>query len=150
MANLLRMAKSGSDWTAVQFCAYNIIVELQDVPTFFGVDPLPQVAVAGELLKHVTADEMVDTKNTKLLKYMEMAKNPLFGEFAIVDFAAYLLSLLGYDAPVSRYQVGMQVCSFSLLPICGQECLATVDVHIQDDQNIILLLVQEMQHMERN
>ena len=44
----------------------------------------------------------------------------------------------------------MQVCSFSLLPICGQECLVTVDVHIQDDQNIILLLVQEMQHMERN
>ena len=102
MANLLRMAKSGSDWTAVQFCAYNIIVELQDVPTFFGVDPLPQVAVAGELLKHVTADEMVDTKNTKLLKYMEMAKNLLFGEFAIVDFAAYLLSLLGYDAPDTR------------------------------------------------
>ena len=99
MANLLRMAKSGSDWTVVQFCAYNIIVELQDVPTFFGVDPLPQVAVAGELLKHVTADEMVDTKNIKLLKYMEMAKNPLFGEFAIVDFAAYLLSLLGYDVP---------------------------------------------------
>jgi hypothetical protein len=54
MTDLLRTAKSGSDWIEAQLRAFNIIVEFQDAATFFGVDPLPQPAVAGEFVNHLT------------------------------------------------------------------------------------------------
>ncbi|KAK0503779.1 hypothetical protein EDD18DRAFT_1411260 [Armillaria luteobubalina] len=52
MANLLRIAKSGSNWGQNELHAYNIVVEYQDAATFFGVDPLPQPPVATELLRN--------------------------------------------------------------------------------------------------
>jgi hypothetical protein len=97
MANVPRTPKSGSDWTDAELHAYNIIVEYQDAATFFGVDPLPQPAVAGELLNRLTADEMVDEANYKVLQYMDMAMNRVpESESAVADFAVHLLSLLGY------------------------------------------------------
>ena len=77
MANISRTAKSGNDWSEADLCAYNIVVKYQDASTFFGVDPLPQPAVSGELLNHLTVDEMVDEQNYKLLRYMELAMNPV-------------------------------------------------------------------------
>ena len=48
MANISRTAKSGNDWSAADLSAYNITVEYQNAATFFGVDSLPQPAVAGD------------------------------------------------------------------------------------------------------
>ncbi|TFK78742.1 hypothetical protein K466DRAFT_506815 [Polyporus arcularius HHB13444] len=45
MANRIRSAKSGSDWTENDLAAYNIQIQYQDAPTFFGVDHLPPPAV---------------------------------------------------------------------------------------------------------
>ena len=97
MANLLRSAKSGSDWGPSELHAYNIVVEFQNAATFFGVDPLPRPAVAAEVLNVVSADEMVNDVNYKLLRYMDLAMDPVpAGESAVVDFAVHLLTLLGY------------------------------------------------------
>ena len=76
MANLLRTAKSGSDWSQSELDAYNIVVELQDAAIFFAVDPLPQPAVAVEVLNNVVADDMVNDANYKLLHYMDLAMDP--------------------------------------------------------------------------
>ncbi|KAJ3903503.1 hypothetical protein F5879DRAFT_786368, partial [Lentinula edodes] len=56
--SLIRSAKSGSDWTQNEFRAYNITVQLQDAAIFFGVDPLPQPAVAQEVLTTLDVDDM--------------------------------------------------------------------------------------------
>lgn len=50
MADLSRSAKSGNDWAQIDLAAYNIIVQLEDAPTFFGVDPLPPSPVDQEML----------------------------------------------------------------------------------------------------
>ena len=38
MANIFRLAKSGSDWTSNELLAYNITIERQDALRFFGHD----------------------------------------------------------------------------------------------------------------
>ena len=140
MADISRTAKSGSDWTVAELRAYNITVEFQDAATFFGVNPLPQPAVAGELLNHLTHHEMVDEQNYKLLQYMKLAMDPIpKSESAVDQFALHLLSLLCY---VPRPRIA---CTQSVIPltICGQECYAPTDVHIMGSDDTILLLVQE-------
>ncbi|KAK0462365.1 uncharacterized protein EV420DRAFT_1761604 [Desarmillaria tabescens] len=75
MTNLLRTAKSGSDWGRRELRAYNIVVEYQDATTFFGVDPLPQPPVAAEILHNVAAEVTADEGNYSLLRYMDLAMN---------------------------------------------------------------------------
>ena len=41
MANLIRTAKSSSDWTAYELKAYNIEIVPQDKAQFFGAADLP-------------------------------------------------------------------------------------------------------------
>lgn len=113
MANLLRTAKSGSDWNQVELHAYNVIVELQDAATFFGVDPLPQPVVAGELLNNVAADDMVNDANYKLLRYMDLAMDPVPTE---EYFAVHLLALLGY---VPRTRMARTRAD---IPLTGMSC----------------------------
>ena len=41
MANIVRLAKSGSDWTSNDLVAYHIAIQEQDRDQFFG-GPLPE------------------------------------------------------------------------------------------------------------
>jgi hypothetical protein len=94
MATLLRAAKSGSDWGPNELAAYHIVIEFQDAATFFGMDPLPRPD--DEVLSNLSAD-MASDSNYKLLRYMDLAMNPVPAEeSAVDDFAVHLLTLLGY------------------------------------------------------
>ena len=95
MANLLCTVKSGSDWSQAELHAYSIVIELQDAATFFGINPLPQPDVADELLNTLTADDMVNYANYKLLCYMDLAMDPVPAEeSAVDDYAVHLLIVL--------------------------------------------------------
>ncbi|KAF8524621.1 hypothetical protein BU17DRAFT_42813 [Hysterangium stoloniferum] len=145
MANLLRTAKSGNDWSQAELHAYNIVVEWQEAPTFFGVNPLPQPAVAGELLHNVAADDMVNDANYKLLRYMNLAMDPVFAEeSAVDDFAVHLLTLLGY---VPRTRIARTQADIPLT-ICGQECHTKTNVCIVDLDDILLLVQEDKRHKE--
>ena len=145
MANLLRTAKSGSDWSEAELHAYNIVVELQDAVTFFGVNPLPQPVVAVELLNNVAADDMVNDANYKLLRYMDLAMEPVPSEeSAVDDFAAHLLTLLGY-VPRARM---LRTRADIPLRICGEQCHAKTDVCIVDSDDILLLVQEDKRHKE--
>jgi hypothetical protein len=91
MADHLRTATSGSDWGRSELTAYNIVVEFQDAATFFDVDPLPRPAVADELLKNVAANDMTISDNYRLLRYMDLAMDPVIPvptqESTVDDFA---------------------------------------------------------------
>jgi hypothetical protein len=145
MANLMRTAKSGSRWSLGELHAYNIVFKWQDAATFFGVKPLPQPAVARELLKNVAANDMKDDANYRLLRYADMAEHSAPGEdSAVVDFAAQLLTLLGYVAPRTRIVLKRADIPLS---ICGQNRCAKADVCIVDsDDSFLLLLQADKQH----
>ncbi|KAF8332396.1 uncharacterized protein EI90DRAFT_2885864, partial [Cantharellus anzutake] len=55
MANLIRSAKSGSDWTRNELAAYHIECHREEPLAFFGVQALPQPLVDPELLTSLDA-----------------------------------------------------------------------------------------------
>jgi hypothetical protein len=63
MANTIRSAKSGSDWTAIELAAYNIRAKLQDVTTFFGTPRLPDPVLTPEEVLVVTEPNQTTTKD---------------------------------------------------------------------------------------
>ena len=146
MANFIRSAKSGSDWTEIDLEAYNIIVQFQDATIFFGEDPLPPPAVDQELLEVQDADAMVSVPAAVLVNLLDLAmKPPLAGESAVDDFAVALLTVLGY---VNHHRVARTRKEVPLL-ICGERRYANSDIClIGRQQNYILLLVQEDKHFQ--
>ncbi|KAF8827156.1 hypothetical protein HHX47_DHR5001063 [Lentinula edodes] len=94
------------DWTQNEFRAYNITVQLQDAAIFFGVDPLPQPAVAQEVLTTLDVDDMILNDNYKFLHCMVLAMNPVpTEESAVDDLAVHLLKLLGYLQAIAAFQM---------------------------------------------
>ncbi|KAJ3569475.1 hypothetical protein NP233_g5024 [Leucocoprinus birnbaumii] len=145
MANLIRSAKSGSDWTRNELAAYNIECHRQRPLTFFGVEALPQPRVDPEFLASHDAEQATNDSISELLNLLDMAMTPRSGKSAVDDFAAGLFRALGY---AGRNRVALTRRDLVLL-ICGEFKRAQTDVCIIDrDQNDILLLVQEDKRFE--
>lgn len=145
MANLIRSAKSGSDWTVNELDSYNIHLKQQEALEFFGLPALPDPVVDQELLQHLEADDMQQDRNAELINLLDLAMVSSTGETAVDDFAVELLKLTGY---VRRNRVARTRKDLPLL-ICGEWRHAKTDVCIVDrQQNDILLLVQEDKRLE--
>ena len=144
MANILRTAKSGSDWTSNELAAYNITVVPQNKEEFFGTINLPNPAeptLAGFMTTETRRDAAAADKNTKrLLHHLDLAMDPKVGQDAAVDnFAVELLRGLDYDD-------GDRIIFFRrAIPfiICGQNSVAQTDVCIMDDNDVLLLLQED-------
>jgi hypothetical protein len=87
--------KSGSDWGPNE-----LDIQFQDAATFFGVNPLPQPAVANELLKRLDADDMTNGSNYKFVRYMDLAMDRVLAEdSAVLDFCRLSTNTVGSFAP---------------------------------------------------
>lgn len=145
MANLIRSAKSGSNWTINELDSYNIRLERQEALEFFGVPVLPDPAVDPELLQHLEADQMQQDRNAELVNLLDLAMLHSSGESAVDDFAVELLKLTGY---VRRNRVARTHKDLPLF-ICGEWRHTKADVCILDcQQGDILLLVQEDKRLD--
>jgi hypothetical protein len=51
MTDIIRLAKSGSDWTSNELVAYNINIQEQDQSLFFG-GPLPEYTGPAGFIQH--------------------------------------------------------------------------------------------------
>jgi hypothetical protein len=144
MANLIRSAKSGSDWTTAELKAYNITVVSQDAQTFFGVHPLLEPQVDAEILNVPTADAMTNDANYHLLCYTDLVMNRVpTQESSVDDFSVALLRSLGHETRGRNIYTHLDI---NLL-VCGEIRHAKTDVCIEDDTEI-LLLVQEDKRRE--
>jgi hypothetical protein len=142
MANLLRTAKSGSDWTAHELNAYNINVVPQSKAEFFGdldfSDPT-EPSMQG-FMTNETRQTATDKKTKQLLHYLDLAMDPKVGQEAAVDnFAAELLRGLDYDDN-DRIVFIRHAIPFLT---CGQNSVAQTDICILDDDEILLLLQED-------
>jgi hypothetical protein len=147
MANLIRSAKSGSEWTMNDLIAYNVTIEAQDAPTFFGQPELPQPVVHPELLTthSVTDTIMADDESFHVLKYMDLAMNIVPGEeSAVDDFAMQLLRAIGYRSRGRFLRSRKDIPLF----ICGVWTHAKTDVCVMDQDDILLLVQEDKRHLE--
>ncbi|PBK79417.1 hypothetical protein ARMGADRAFT_136035 [Armillaria gallica] len=130
MANLLRTAKSGSDWTTSELDAYHIKIVPVDPLDFFGVQA-PQVDP--EILEHVEAADMIQDRNAELISLLDL-------ESAVVYFTVELFNVPGY---VKRDRLARTRVDLPLL-ICGEYHHTRTDICLVDhSRNDILLLGQE-------
>src|SRR6266511_2150282 len=102
MAAIIRSAKSGSDWTSNELEAYNIVVQSEDMQTFFGVGALPPPTISQAVLNHAVlpAGGLPNKRDRIFFGLLQDAMAIAPGEVSAVgDFAAHLLSMLDYDPP---------------------------------------------------
>jgi hypothetical protein len=140
MANLIRSAKSGSDWSTNELLAYNVTVQRRDVVSFFGhelgsIDHLdPNLLSEGD----PTADFSKETY--RFLAYLDLASRANAGqESAMDDLAKSVLEVTGFD------QFGTVLRARYDIPliICGEYRAAKSDVCLVHLNSMILLVVQE-------
>ena len=90
MANHIRSAKSGSDWTTNELMAYNIVVEYQNAAIFFGTPNLPPPATVNpSVLTTANPDDAADDGVYELLRTMDLAMSPAPAEESAVDDFAF-------------------------------------------------------------
>ena len=88
MANLIRSAKSGSEWTTNELTAYNISIIEQGQDAFFGA-PLPPYTGPAVFVQHKDRVHGLDVTSLALIKRLDLAMKLIEGEESAVDgFAA--------------------------------------------------------------
>jgi hypothetical protein len=144
MANLIRSAKSGSDWTMNDLLSYNIRVSSQSPDRFYGA-PLPTVSGLSSLNPHLLSGTLstagLSDETYRLLQYLDLATRANAGqEPAIDDFAREILRVLGYERHGlllrSRYAIPLLICG-------DPNRSAQTDVSLIQGSSTILLVVQE-------
>ena len=144
MANLIRSAKSGSDWTTNDLLAYNIRVSPQSPDKFYD-QPLPTVgslsSLDPNLLSGTLGTQGLSDETYRLLQYVDLASRANSGqESAIDDFAREILRTLGYEKRGlllrSRYAIPLMISG-------DPKRLAQTVVCLVQGSSTILLVVQE-------
>ncbi|KZP18436.1 hypothetical protein FIBSPDRAFT_956228 [Athelia psychrophila] len=77
MAQLIRSAKSGSDWSDNELFAFNILIQDVDAATFFGTPQLPATTVSPIVLNNVAEPPApaVVTKDERIFfEFLDRAK----------------------------------------------------------------------------
>jgi len=143
MANLIRSAKSGSDWSTNELLAYNITVQRQDVVNFFGHELGSIDRLDSNLFSSADPTIAVDfSKETyRFLAHLDLASRANAGqESAIGDLAKSVLEVTGFDQAGTilrmRYDIPFTICGDSHRAARSDVCL----VHLN---SMILLVVQK-------
>jgi hypothetical protein len=142
MAQTIRSAKSGSEWTRNELRAYNIQVVADNVATFFGNPDLPRLSVRQAILvnEDYPIDGLPDKDDRLFFDLMKCAMSTVFAEeSAVDDFAAHLFRMLGYDEPDRFIRQRKDIPLF----MCGSRVHAKTDVCIISRNLEFILLVQE-------
>lgn len=138
--DLIRLAKSASDWTSNELEAYNIVVQELDAQQFFG-DSLPEyTGPAGFIQFENLPTRGMDAASVALVKRLDLAMTLYEGEeSAVDDFAAEVLRAMGYETD----QTVVRTRKTIRLLMCGERVYAKTDVCVLDIHSGVLLVVQE-------
>ncbi|KAF6754865.1 hypothetical protein DFP72DRAFT_1169858 [Ephemerocybe angulata] len=132
MANLTPSAKSGDTWTPYELRAFKIKVVREDNQAFFGAADLPAPnGVSPIIWNNVTAPPGPIPKIFRdFFAFLEdMMWRRQGEESLVIEFAAILFEMLGYDAGQRILQRRREV----LFDMCGIEVDAKVDVTVVDE-----------------
>ncbi|KAI9510940.1 hypothetical protein F5148DRAFT_481720 [Russula earlei] len=145
MANLIRSAKSGSDWTQNDLKSYNIRVLYQNAATFFETPNLPAPTVDDQILLVQDRNETRNIEVYTLLRTLDlaMAIAPM-EESAVDDFAVNLFRVLSYTGIGRVARTRKDIPLF----ICGELRHAKTDVCILDDSDILLLVQEDKRYLD--
>ncbi|KAK0218864.1 hypothetical protein IW262DRAFT_1297989 [Armillaria fumosa] len=139
MANIIRSAKSGRDWSSSDLISYNITIRRLSSDDFFGYRPntIPDAIDPAFLTATIPPDEHLSDSTHRLLQYLDLATSGQ--ESAIADFAKELLRVLGFEERGtllrSRYSIGGRRSAQTGL--CLIKGTSTILLVIQEDTTLV-------------
>ncbi len=139
MANLIRSAKSGCDWTPNELLAFNIKVVPTNATVCFGDPVLPQPSISPIILGNLAMpDDDISNDEKAFFLHLSSVENG-YEESAVDDFAALLLRLMKYNqGPECMIRTRKEISFF----MAGQRVAANTDVCVID-RDAVILVVQE-------
>ncbi|TFK35027.1 hypothetical protein BDQ12DRAFT_655917 [Crucibulum laeve] len=144
MANLLRSAKSGSDWTRNEFFAYNITIVPVPPQQFFHSGADPSLDHLDSVI--LTASPGADDTSYSDVGYLDLATSAT-QESLINDFAAQTLKLLGFN----ERHIIISTRFIIPLTICGEsKRTAEMDVCLLHRPTMVLLVLVEDKTLSNN
>ena len=100
MANLIRSAKSGSQWSQDELRAYNIQIVPANVENFFGLPNLPYPPpVSPAILAHqrYPAAGLPNNDDRQFFYHMQASMGDSSLESSVDTFAIFILKMFGYN-----------------------------------------------------
>ncbi|KAH9970010.1 hypothetical protein BGW80DRAFT_1562443 [Lactifluus volemus] len=139
MANLIRSAKSSSDWSCNDLVAYNITVVAQSPEDFFCTNTEPSLDdIDPSLINSAVYADNVDESTFHYLTFLDLATKAAQKTW-IDEFARQTLLILGFEERELVMITGLPIP----LTICGDDRrTAQTDVCLLSRQSTILLIVQ--------
>jgi hypothetical protein len=140
MADLIRTAKSASDWGRNELRAYGINMRTVDSQHFFGRIPSEVAAEAQEFLA-TTNWKDAQGKDTLIALRLLGAATSLkeAHESSVDDFSTALFNIIGY---VSRTRMARSRMPMAL-HICGEARSAQADICLLNEEEIVLLVQED-------
>ncbi|KAM6499421.1 hypothetical protein JOM56_004929 [Amanita muscaria] len=138
MANLVRSAKSGSNWTTAELLAFNIEVQTVGAATFFNTPELPAATVSETILNNLDRPDGPLSKNDRhFFQYLKEAEGANSEDSSAVDdFTAFLLRMLDYDNGGRVIRIRKELSFY----MAGQHVDAIPDVCLTNDHDYFLLV----------
>ncbi|KAF9479487.1 hypothetical protein BDN70DRAFT_834440 [Pholiota conissans] len=142
MADLLRSAASGGNWTTKELLAFNIRVVDANLLVFFGSTELPAVSanISATILNNLDMpDGNLSKTDRHFFQYLKAAEQSSSKESAVCDFAAFILGMLDYDDE-DRYIRTRKEISFDM---AGQRVDAKANMCVMNNLDYLLLIQEE-------
>jgi len=140
MADLIRTAKSASDWSGNELAAYNIKVIVVDPQDFFGQAPSEVTACAREFLTTVNWEDAQDKDTLIALRLLSAATSlEEAHESSVDDFSTALFNIIGY---VSRTRMARSRMPM-VLHVCGEARSARADICLLSREEVVLLVQED-------
>ncbi|KAI6103501.1 hypothetical protein F5141DRAFT_1007666 [Pisolithus sp. B1] len=144
MAQMLRTAKSGNDWTINELNAYDIKVIYEDAATFFETPHLPAPTINPNVITTLECNDAPDDDTHRIIRTLDLAMSiKPAQESAVDDFAMILLRALGYEPRGRTLRTRRDLP----LVICGENRQAKADVVLINEDEIILLVQENKRHL---
>jgi hypothetical protein len=139
MANFIRLAKSGNEWSTNELMVYNITIIERDQNTFLN-SPLPTSTGLTSFIQYEDGVQGLNVSSLALIKRLDLTIKVMDGEeLAVDDFTTEIFHALGYKTE----QTIIHMCKNIQLSMCRQQVYTKTDVYIMGINSALLLLAQE-------
>ena len=139
MAQLIRSAKSGSDWSHNELIAFNIVIQDVNAATFFGTPQLPATTVSPVILNNLTWPPPAVVTKEEHIFFEFLARANVLEVAAVDNFAGHVLRMLDFDGG-ERSIATKRELSFTM---CGTRVWAKADITVMEGSTYLLMIQED-------
>ena len=149
MANIIRSAKSGNDWSTNELFGYNITIQTQSVVDFFGHEPYSIDHLDPDLFSLSNPSTFVPTEisvpTRRFLEYLYLTTQPGASDSTFIGVANSVLEATNFNEQIGTaflrpHRIPFTICGDTNRKAISDICLLSTRLRVRP---LILLLVQQ-------